>query len=69
MKTPLKVHIDTLARLGIHSDANLDAWIKQNPRVDAQGRKYLMSRYDAYKEILGTRGAEAIMTAKMLSAY
>lgn len=45
--------------------AELDTWISENVRVDSQGRKYLMSRYSALKELYGEK--VAIWTLQELS--
>jgi len=39
----------------------LDIWIKDNPQIDAAGRIYLMSRYDALISTFGQKKADWIM--------
>jgi hypothetical protein len=50
-----------LKRLGIKTTADLDTWIKNNIRVDDQGRRYGLSRYAALKELVGEDAATWIL--------
>ena len=39
----------------------LDKWIKDNPQTDRWGHKYLPSRYEALKLLVGVYKADKIM--------
>lgn len=57
--------VGKLTARGIRTMADLDLWIAKNPRIVVRGPhkgdRYLMSRYQALKEIAGEGAADAIM--------
>lgn len=60
-KKSLRNTMTTLAKThGIKTTEDLDAHIQRNPRSNQHG-PYLMSRYDALKELVGEHAADAVM--------
>jgi hypothetical protein len=58
----LKAKLDAA---GIKTLTDIDAWIRKNPRVVAngpyKGQRYLMSRYEALTEIVGENAATMML--------
>ena len=42
-----------MKKSSIKTMADLDKYVQENPRIDKWGRSYLMSRYEALKELFG----------------
>ena len=50
-----------LRSYGIKTTSDLDRWIRDNPRVDRFGGKYLLSRFAALKECVGENAATSML--------
>jgi hypothetical protein len=67
--TKMRMAFVTLKKHGIKTTADLDDYIKVNPRVDRFKRPYLMSRYGALVELVGEQAADGILQEMAMQQY